>query len=123
MPPGELKAEKDEIVRFLSDAEREALLAACRSSKRPRLYLLMLTALTTVARRDELEGPRWLAHDFDCGEGSIERSKNGDRKMLVLVPAVVDEMRRFVGAAAALVFPSKRRPDVADNFDPPWTAA
>jgi integrase len=45
-----MRREHNQVVRFLSDAERERLLAACRESKWAKLYLLVLTALTTGAR-------------------------------------------------------------------------
>lgn len=119
----ELRRENNQIVRFLSDDERAALLTSCRASKWPRLYLLVLMALTTGARRGELEGLRWRDIDLDRAEASILHTKNGDRKVLPLVPAVVEELRRFEGAPSALVFPSKRRPDVAFNFIPAWQQA
>jgi integrase len=50
-------------VRFLDDEERTALLAACRESSWPRLWLLVMMALTTGARRGELLGLRWCDID------------------------------------------------------------
>lgn len=119
----ELKAERNEIVRFLSDSERTALLAACKQSKWPRLYMLVLLGLTTGARRGELEALRWGHVDFERAEATVHRSKNGDKKVLPLVPAVVEEMRLFAGGPNTLLFPSRRRPDVAYNFDPSWDKA
>src|SRR5215831_18311304 len=43
-------------VRFLSDAEREALLSACPESALPVLHIIVLLALTTGMRRGELLG-------------------------------------------------------------------
>ena len=119
----ELRAERNEIVRFLSDDERTPLLAACRRSSWPRLYLLVLLALTTGARRGELEALRWGDVDLERAEATVHRSKNGDKKVLPLVPAVVEEMRSFVGVSSALLFPSERRPDVAYSFNPSWERA
>ena len=119
----QLRAEHNQIVRYLSDAERVALLAACKASTWPRLYVLALMALTTGARRGELEALRWRDVDLDRAEASVHRSKNGDKKVLPLTPVVVEELRKIVGAAAALIFASKRRPEVAFNFDPAWDRA
>ena len=119
----ELKPERNEVVRFLSDSERSSLLAACRASTWPRLYLLVLMGLTTGARRGELEALRWRDVDLERAEAAVHRSKNGDRKTLVLVPAVVDELLLHKGADSSLLFPSTRRPDVAYNFDPAWNRA
>src|SRR5207302_11216182 len=41
-------------VRFLSDPERERLLRSCQQSRNPALYPLVLLALTTGARKEEL---------------------------------------------------------------------
>lgn len=119
----ELRPEKNEIVRFLSDDERAGLLAACKASSWPRLYVLVLMGLTTGARRGELEALRWRDVDLERAEASVLRSKNGDKKVLPLVPAVVEELTKLRSKPDALVFPSKRRPDVAFNFDPAWDRA
>lgn len=119
----ELKAEKNEIVRFLSEAERTALLSACRASVWPRLYLLVMMGLTTGARRGELEALRWCDVDLERAEASVLRSKNGDKKVLPLVSVVIEELKRFKAPPATLLFPSRRRPDVAFNFTPAWHAA
>lgn len=119
----ELRPERNEVVRYLSDAERTALLAACRGSTWPKLHLLVLLALTTGARRGELEALRWRDIDLERAQAFVHCSKNGDRKVLPLVPAVVDELRRLAGAPASLVFASSRRPDVAYNFVSAWQQA
>lgn len=118
-----LRAENNEIVRFLSESERHAVLSACRESKWPLLYPLVLLALTTGARRGELAALRWCDIDLERAEATVHRSKNGDKKVLPLVPAVVDELVKHQGAPTRLVFPSQRRPDKAYNFGPAWEIA
>jgi integrase len=61
----ERKQENNEKTRFLSDDERQRLLQACRQSKWPRLYLLVLLALTTGARKGELLGLQWADVDLE----------------------------------------------------------
>ena len=122
----ELRQEKNEIVRFLSDDERTALLTACKASRWPQLYVLVLMGITTGARRGELEALRWRDVDLERAEATVHRSKNGDRKVLPLVPAVVEELTRLQPnphKPAALVIASKRRPDTAFNFDLVWSEA
>lgn len=119
----ELRAENNERVRFLSDAERAALLEACQRATWPRLYLLVLMALTTGARRGELESMRWSDIDLARAEATVHVTKNSDKKVLPLVPAVVEQLRRFQGPPGALLFPSTRRPDVAFNFTKAWEEA
>lgn len=101
-------------VRYLSEEERGRLLEACRASSWPRLYALVLTALTTGARRGELLGLRWMDVDLERGEASLHDTKNGDRRVLVLLPQIVEELTRFAPKDAvtsqALVFRSRLRP-------------
>lgn len=109
-------------VRYLKTDERERLLAACQASPWVRLFLLVLMAMTTGARRGELLGLRWCDIDFAAGEARIgedqtdpERAtKNGDARALILLPAVLAELARFkpkdAATSTALVFRSRLRP-------------
>jgi len=101
-------------VRYHTDDERERLLAACRESAWPRLYLLVLMGLTTGARRGELLGLAWRDVDLERGEAYLHDTKNGDRRVLVLLPPVLDELGRFkpkdCTTSSALVFRSRLRP-------------
>ncbi len=56
------KTENNERVRFLDDGERTRLLSACQQSKWPRLYLLVLAAITTGARRGGADGTALARH-------------------------------------------------------------
>lgn len=109
--------------RFLTDDERERLLVACRASKWPRLYLLVLLALTSGARRGELLGLRWRDVDLAQRVAHVARSKNGDAKTLPLVAGVVDELRRFKGAPDALVFPARLDPSHPMAIEDRWRQA
>lgn len=101
-------------VRYLSDDERERLLAACRESAWPRLFVFVLMALTTGARRGELLGLRWCDVDLERGEAILHDTKNGDRRVLVLLHQVLEQLARFAPKDAtssqALVFRSRLRP-------------
>jgi integrase len=107
-------------VRYLKDDERERLLATCRESPWPRLFLLVLMAMTTGARRGELLALRWCDIDINIGEARIGEdthafeTKNGDARTLILLPAVLDELHKFMPKDAAtsttLVFRSRLRP-------------
>ena len=122
----ERRPENNEKTRFLSDDERARLLAACKASKWPRLYLVVMLALTTGARRSELTGLRWADVDLAGKLVHVGRSKNGDPKALPLVPAVVAELERFkpaAGSGGGLVFPSARTPSKAYAFEPRWQEA
>lgn len=119
----ERRAENNEKLRFLSDAESEALLQACRSSSWPKLYVLVLLALTTGARKGELLGLTWGDVDLVERVAYVGRTKNGQPRVLPLLPAVVEQLERFKAGATSLVFPSRRNPKNAYAFEPLFHAA
>ena len=121
----ERRTESAGKTRFLSDDERGRLLEACRASAWPRLYGLVLMGLTTGARKGELQGLTWADVDLERGLAEVGRNKNGDPKMLPLVPAVVDELRRFAAGAALAerIFPATRRPLEPYAFEIRWKEA
>lgn len=116
--------EKNQVVRFLSDAECERLLQACRGSSWPRLYALVLMAITTGARRGELLGLTWADVDLERGIAHINTTKNDHPRALPLVPAVVAELRRFhCERPEACVFPARSRISVPRAFESSWRSA
>ena len=69
-------------VRFLSDEERDQLLAACRESEDSRLYPLVVLALSTGARRGELLALRWPDVDWQRQVAILHDTKNQERRAL-----------------------------------------
>lgn len=116
----ERRPENNERVRFLSDDERERLFAACRASRWPRLYLMVLMAITTGARRGELQSLRWRNIDIERATAYLDdptQIKNGDRKVLPLLPAVLAELERHRDKNPdVLIFGSSLRPARAYNM-------
>lgn len=119
----ERRAEHNEKLRFLSDAERVRLLEACRVSSWPRLYALVLMALTTGARKSELTGLRWGDVDLQRAEAYLQQTKNGEPRVLPLVPAVVTELEKFAAGPSVLIFQSSRLRDQAYSFEPKFHEA
>ena len=123
--------ERPERVRFLDDEERAKLLVAVRASSWDRLYPLVLLALTTGARRGEIERLTWADIDLARGLATVHVTKNGNPRVLPLVPVVVElltalrkqDARRFDAVGRRLVFHSPRRPDQAFEFTPAWHKA
>jgi integrase len=110
--------------RFLSSEERDRLLKVARISKQPRLYLLILMALTTGARRGELMALRFRDIDLAAATAHVARTKNGHPRVLVLTPAVGAEIKRLgIPNADAYLFASRYAPDRAANFDTAWRKA
>lgn len=120
----ERQAESDGKTRFLSDDERTRLLEACKASRWPRLYLLVLMALTTGARKGELIGIKWADVDLVRAVVHVGRTKNGDPKCLPLVPAVVEQLRAFDrNTPSAFVYASQRTMAKPYAFEQRWKEA
>jgi len=105
-------------VRFLSDPEREALLAACQRSKSPDLYLAVVLALSTGARQMEIMGLRWKQVDLERRVITLYETKNGEIRALPLVSKAHDMMRersKVRRLDTDLVFPARRKPKTLPN--------
>ncbi|MEJ8821448.1 site-specific integrase [Variovorax humicola] len=121
----ERRAENNEKTRFLSLEERQRVMEACKASPWPRLYLLVLMALTTGARKGELTGLRWRDIDHEHRVAYVGRSKNGDPKTLPLVDGVMDLLKSYGRDARpeGLVFASTRIPSQRYGFEERWKEA
>lgn len=109
--------------RFLSDAERDALLTVCKASHWGRLHLLVIMAITTGARLGELRKLCWSDIDFDRATASMRTSKNGEPRVMPLPPVTLAELRRFRGVGKGLVFPGDRKPHQPHHFRAAWNTA
>jgi integrase len=119
----ERQPEDNARVRYLTEDERKRLLAVCKTSYWPRLYALVLMALTTGARRGELLRMTWQDIDVSGAAAFVRTSKNGEPRVLPLTPAVVTELKRFLGKPEQLVFGSERRPGKPMCIEAHWKSA
>jgi integrase len=71
-------------VRFLLDDEKERLLAACKQSRYPHLYLIVMLALSTGMRKEEILSLKWRNLELDRELIILEKTKNGDRRNVPL---------------------------------------
>lgn len=115
-------------VRYLSDQERADLLDACKNSDWDGLHLLVILALSTGARLGELWSLTWSSIDMQKGTALLEDTKNGERRMLPLVPTVQDALTdwgRIRTLGVDLVFPSANDPSVpvGESFREHWNVA
>lgn len=96
--------------RVLSEDEITKLLEACRRSKSPYLYCIVLLSLTTGARQGEILGLEWRHVDFDNKLAYLKETKNGRPRSISLADAVIDELKilyKVRNLAKPLVFASK----------------
>ena len=115
--------ENNARIRFLSDDERSRLFKACRASDWDKLYLLVMLAITTGARRGELLGLRWNDIDFERQTAYVQTTKNGQPKVLPLTDDVVNELTRFRQQDSSLIFNSEIKPNKAFCFNKQWKKA
>src|SRR5262249_55585962 len=97
-------------VRYLSDQERQRLLAACQQSHNPYLHTVVVLALATGARRGELMGLRWPDVDLRRGTLTFQMTKNGERRSVPLTGHALDLMREHARVRridTTLVFPNE----------------
>lgn len=106
--------------RFLSPAEQQVLLGAARESHWEKLYLLVLMALTTGARRGELLKLTWGDLDFNQRVARLATTKNKEPRLLPLLQPVINELGAFRGEDDHLIFPSTVSADRPFDFKKAW---
>jgi integrase len=112
-------------VRFLSDDERNALLEACKKSESPYLYMVVVLALSTGARRMEVLGLRWQNIDVVRGVITLHETKNGERRILPLTGHALELIKQHSKVRQLicdLVFPGKSF-QAPVNIRTPWETA
>jgi integrase len=112
--------ENNARTRFLSNDERSSLFKACRSSQWQKLYLIVLMAITTGARRGELLNLKWGDLDLDKQTAYVLTSKNGEPKVLPLTNSVIKELEKFSLNNSSLIFASEIKPDKPYFFYKQW---
>jgi integrase len=81
-------------VRFLSDEERHRLLSAVRLSHNPHLSTLVLLALTTGARKNEMLQLRWGDVDLERGLLRLLTTKNKQPRAVPIRGEALQLLRR-----------------------------
>lgn len=79
---------RNERMRFLSDEERTALLAACKASENEHLYPVVIFALSTGARKNEVLSLTFGDVDLKRGAAILRNTKNGDTRTVPIVTAL-----------------------------------
>jgi len=76
----------------LSEDERGALLEACIKSASPDLHMIVVLALSTGARRGEIEALRWKQIDLARGTAVLHDTKNGESRVLHLAGPALQQL-------------------------------
>ncbi|TPH18499.1 tyrosine-type recombinase/integrase [Litorilituus lipolyticus] len=110
--------------RYLSDEERIILLDTVKKSYWNKLYLLVLLAITTGARRGDLIKLRWSDINFTARTATVDVTKNGEPRVLPLTTDVVKELSKYREIGGGYIFnhPSKLN-EYFRNFDCHWRSA
>ncbi len=113
-------------IAWLKGDERDRLLAACRESANPDLYLVVLLALTSGARQGEIMGLLWSQIDWKRRVAwlTAEGTKTAEPRAMPLVPEVIEELeRRPRTLHIDLVFHSEVKRGQPRNVRQAWEVA
>ncbi len=99
-------------VRYLSDEELTALLTACEDID-PTLHLVTIFALSTGARKGEIQKLRWPNVDLKMGQATLVKTKNTETRTVPLAGFLLDLLKAYkkqniVHLHSDLIFPSPR---------------
>ena len=111
--------------RFLTDKERERLLTSCENSNTKELLIIVLLALSTGARKNEIRWLRWDDVNVQTGTVIFRETKNGIIRSVPLVGRGLDLIREWGKIRRLdtdLVFPGKN-PKHPVLFEKSWKKA
>lgn len=109
-------------VRFLSDDERVSLLEAAKNSEGTYLYLIVVLALSTGARKMEILGLKWQDVNLARCVITLHETKNGERRVLPLTGHALELMQEHAkirNLDCDLIFPGKNFKNPMD-IRTPW---
>lgn len=92
---------RNERIRFLSDEERTALLAACKASENAHLYPVVVFALSTGARKNEVLSLTFADVDLRRGVAVLRNTKNGDTRTVPIVTNLQKLLERHMASVEA----------------------
>ncbi len=109
-------------VRFLEEHERKCLLAACKEHSK-LLYTIVVIALSTGARKNEIISLAWPQVNVSRGLITLLDTKNDERRSVPLQEhalELVKEMAKVRRLDTDLLFPSHRNPNKSLSIDSVW---
>lgn len=113
-------------VRFLDEAERQALLKSCEESKNSNLYIIVILALSTGMRLGEILNLTWDRVDVQKGRIILEETKNGERRQVPLAGKALEiikrhEIKRII--CSKFLFPDTKTYKKPTDIRSAWNAA
>ncbi len=117
--------ESSGVVRFLSDDERSRLLEACKELDHT-LYILVVTALSTGARRGELLNAKWQDLNLEKEVLIIYETKNKEIKALPIKGLnlkLLKEAYKNKKPDIEYIFPSTKGFNKPKNIEGIWRAS
>ena len=111
--------------RFLSEDERERLLAACRASMSTFLHTVVVLAISTGMRRGEIMTLRWKQIDLKRGQILLFDTKNGTSRAAALTGlalSMVTDLAKVRRIDTDIVF-FGNDPQKSVDLTKPWTTA
>lgn len=111
--------------RFLSDEEVKLLLIQCRKCTRKPLFLIVLLALSTGARKQEILSLQWSCIDLETGDARLPETKTDTPRTIYIRQAALRELRRYAADAdrRGYVFRHKRTHRKHIRIDKEWRKA
>ena len=112
-------------VRYLLEDERKALLQSCKESDNPYLYLVVVLALSTGARKMEILSLYWDDVDMNRRTITLHHTKNNERRVLPMEGHALELMKQHSKIRridTKLVFPSRDGTKPMD-IRQPWEVA
>ena len=117
------KALDNQIVRYLSDNERNSLLSACKQSSWKHLHLVVLLGMTTGMRKAEMMNLKWSDIDFTRSVAMLATTKNGEPRHCPIPSIVMVELKKIRQVGDVLIFPSRLIPTQPIEFKKHWSKA
>lgn len=112
------------IERFASEDELARLLRACKQNEWDRLYVLVLMAVSTGARRSELINLRWSDVNMKTQTAILNDTKNGESRVLTLTEDLINELSQYREIGNGWLFPNPQDQLVSFYyFDKYWYEA
>ena len=112
-------------VRFLSDGERVRLLQACKESNNKYLYPVVVLALSSGMRQNEVMSLKWSQVDFGYRRIILEETKNGERRAIPIVGHALELLLKHEQEKpkSEFLFPSKVDVNKPMDLRKPWHTA